>query len=113
MNTPIDISAVTLGTSRLTLRPFCQGDLDDFFDYASVDGVGQMAGWNPHKDKAETQKILDLFIKHKKTFALVHNGKSLAPLESKNMTKRNILNLLTKNAVSWDLFSPKHIGGKD
>lgn len=80
MNVSIDISAVMLGTSRLTLRPFCQGDLDDFFDYASVDGVGQMAGWNPYKSKAETQKILDLFIKHKNTFALVHNGKVIGSL---------------------------------
>lgn len=80
MNVPIDISTVTLSTSRLTLRPFCQGDLDDFFDYASVDGVGQMAGWNPHKDKAETRIILDSFIKRKKTFALVHNGKVIGSL---------------------------------
>lgn len=80
MNVPIDISTVLLSTNRLTLRPFCQGDLDDFFDYASVDGVGQMAGWNPHKSKAETQKILDSFIKHKKTFALVHNGKVIGSL---------------------------------
>ena len=80
MNVPIDISTVSLRTSRLTLRPFCGSDLDDFFAYASVDGVGQMAGWTPHKDKKETQTILDLFINENKTFALVHNGKVIGSL---------------------------------
>lgn len=80
MNPQIDVSNVTLRTSRLLLRPFCQGDLDDFFEYASVDGVGEMAGWNPHKSKEETQKILDSFINHKKTFALVRNDKVIGSL---------------------------------
>ena len=62
MNAPIDISKTTLITKRLVLRPWKQDDLDDFFEYASVDGVGQMAGWKPHENKQETQKILDSFI---------------------------------------------------
>lgn len=74
MNALIDISGIVLHTQRLTLRPFCQDDLEDFFRYASVDGVGQMAGWAPHKDREETQRILDLFISHKKTFAVVYQG---------------------------------------
>ena len=47
MNTPIDISNVTLKTNRMIIRPWRQPDLDDFYEYASVDGVGQMAGWRP------------------------------------------------------------------
>ena len=47
MNAPIDISGVTLRTPRLLLRPWQESDLDDFYEYASVDGVGQMAGWLP------------------------------------------------------------------
>ena len=62
MNAPIDISAVVLQTERLTLRPWRETDLEDFYAYASVDGVGQMAGWTPHKDKAESQSILSRFI---------------------------------------------------
>ena len=50
MNVPIDISGVELTTARLTLRPWKQEDLQDFFEYASVEGVGQMAGWLPHRD---------------------------------------------------------------
>ena len=45
MNPEIDISNVTLKTERLLIRPWRQSDLDDFYSYASVDGVGQMAGW--------------------------------------------------------------------
>jgi len=49
MNTPIDISNVTLTTRRLHLRPWQQADLDDLYEYARVDGVGQTAGWLPHE----------------------------------------------------------------
>jgi len=80
MNVPIDISNVVLHTKRLVLRPFEQSDLDDFFEYASVDGVGQMAGWKPHENKAESQKILDNFIGEKKTFAIVLDGKVIGSL---------------------------------
>lgn len=70
MNIPVDISKVTLETERLILRPWKEEDLGDFYEYASVDGVGQMAGWEPHKSREESQKILNMFIVHKKTFAL-------------------------------------------
>ena len=80
MNAPIDVTGVELRTQRLILRPWKQEDLQDFFEYASVDGVGQMAGWLPHKDSAETQKILDSFITKKKTFALDYQGKVIGSL---------------------------------
>ncbi|MFM1542930.1 GNAT family N-acetyltransferase, partial [Helcococcus ovis] len=59
-------------TKRLIIRQFEQGDLDDFYEYASVDGVGQMAGWNPHENKEKSQEILNMFIEENKTFALFH-----------------------------------------
>ncbi|RRC92447.1 N-acetyltransferase [Erysipelotrichaceae bacterium OH741_COT-311] len=80
MNTYIDITDVVLKTNRLTLRPFHQEDLEDFYQYASVDGVGQMAGWRPHSSKEETQAILDSFVKKKKTFALEYQGKVIGSL---------------------------------
>ena len=80
MNVEIDISNVTLKTKRLILRPWKLTDLDDFFEYASVDGVGQMAGWEPHKSKDESLEILNRFIEHKKTFALEYNGKVIGSL---------------------------------
>ena len=45
MNATIDISNVVLKTKRLILRPWVESDLNDFFEYASVDGVGQMASF--------------------------------------------------------------------
>lgn len=77
MNIPIDISNVVLKTDRLTLRRWRESDLADFYEYAKVDGVGQMAGWSPHKDLDESRKILSLFIDEKKTFAIEYNGKAI------------------------------------
>ena len=80
MNAEIDISKVALKTERLILRPWRQSDLDDFYEYASVDGVGQMAGWAPHKSKEVSQDILNSFIDGKKTFALEYSGKVVGSL---------------------------------
>ena len=80
MNVNIDISNVVLKTERLVLRPWRQSDLEDFYEYASVDGVGQMAGWPPHKSKEDSQMILDRFIEGKRTFALDYNGKVIGSL---------------------------------
>ena len=44
MNAQIDISGIVLHTERLILRPWRQEDLEDFYEYAKVDGVGQLAG---------------------------------------------------------------------
>lgn len=80
MNAKIDISNVILKTNRLMLRPFNIDDLGDFYEYASVDGVGQMAGWLPHKNKEESLSILKMFIDEKKTFAIVYNNKVIGSL---------------------------------
>ena len=80
MNAHIDITNVTLTTPRLTLRPWRQEDLLDFNAYAKVDGVGQRAGWAPHKDLAESQTILDLFIQGKHTFAIEYQGKVIGSI---------------------------------
>ena len=80
MNVRIDISNVILKTDRLILRPWTIEDLDDFYEYAKVDGVGQMAGWYPHKNKEETLMILNMFIDEKKTFAIEYNGKVIGSI---------------------------------
>ena len=51
-------------------REWSEMDLEDFFEYAKVDGVGQMAGWNPHTSIQESKTILEMFINEKMTFAL-------------------------------------------
>ena len=46
MNAPIDAADIHIETERLILRPWRESDLQDFYEYASVPGVGEMAGWN-------------------------------------------------------------------
>ena len=89
MNKTIDITNTVLTTDRLTLRPWRESDLDDFYEYASVDGVGQMAGWNPHRNKEESKRILTSFIEHKKTFALELDGKAIGSLGIEEYDEKN------------------------
>ena len=80
MNALIDISNVVLNTDRLVLRAFRESDLEDLYEYACVDGVGQMAGWEPHKNISESKVILDMFIREKKVFAIEFGGKVIGSL---------------------------------
>ena len=82
MIAPVDVTNIRIETPRLILRPWEESDLEDFYEYASVDGVGQMAGWLPHKDKEESYEILSMFIREKKTFAIVlkESGKVIGSL---------------------------------
>ena len=80
MNKSIDISRVCLKTERLVLRPWTEEDLEDFYEYARVDGVGLMAGWVPHKNREQSKRILDSFIRNKKTFAIELGGKVIGSL---------------------------------
>ena len=72
MNAFIDITGVILETDRLILREWRLSDLDDFFEYCSVPGTGEAAGWPHHKNKEESLAIMTRFIQNKKTFALVY-----------------------------------------
>ena len=82
MNAIFKLDGLVLETERLILRPFKQSDLDDFHEYASVEGVGEMAGWKHHETKEHTQLILDKFISNDKTFAIVlkENNKVIGSL---------------------------------
>ena len=67
MNAEFRINGTHLETGRLLLRPFRQSDLDDFYEYASVEGVGEMAGWRHHENREKSQEILDRFIREDNT----------------------------------------------
>ena len=71
MDAPMDVTNIRIETARLILRAWQMEDLDDFFEYAKVDGVGQMAGWQPHMDMEESRAILEMFIQDRKTLAVV------------------------------------------
>jgi len=76
MDVIIDITQIEIETDRLILRPFQEMDLDDFYEYASVPGVGEMAGWEHHKSIDTSRSILQSFISSKSEFAIVHKGNS-------------------------------------
>lgn len=70
MNVNIDISNCILKTERTTLRPFQISDLSDFYEFAKVEGVGEMAGWKHHSSINESRVILNNLILHKKSLQL-------------------------------------------
>ena len=77
MNKSVDITDVELRTPRLLLRPWREDDLADFNAYARVDGVGQPAGWPPHRDLEESRSILSRFIEGRRTFCLEYQGRAV------------------------------------
>jgi ribosomal-protein-alanine N-acetyltransferase len=82
MDIEIDITNTQLETQRLILRPWNESDLNDFFEYASVDGVGEMAGWKHHESIEVSREILQSFMADKNVFAIVYkeNGKVIGSL---------------------------------
>lgn len=78
----MDISQIVIESDRLILRKWLQTDLQDLYAYASVEGVGEMAGWAQHKTLEDSQKVLTMFINDKNNFALVHkrNNKVIGSL---------------------------------
>lgn len=82
MDLCIDITNTEIETPRLLLRPWTEDDLEDFYEYASVEGVGEMAGWKHHPSIDVTKKILQSFLSDKNVFAIVYKetGKVIGSL---------------------------------
>lgn len=82
MDVKIDLTDLTLQTERLILRSWQGSDLHDFYEYASVPGVGEMAGWKHHESIEVSKTILDSFISGKNVFAIVlkENNKVIGSL---------------------------------
>lgn len=75
------INGLRLRTPRLLLRAFEPGDLEDFYAYARVEGVGEMAGWLHHTDRDTTRRVLQSFIEEDRVFALEYEGHAVGSLE--------------------------------
>lgn len=88
-------------TERLTLRNFLPTDLNDFYEYAKVKGVGEWAGWIPHKNIEESKKILDMFLKNPNCYAIVNN-KNNKVIGSFEITKE-VRNFIPKSKRSFEL----------
>lgn len=77
MDVTIDVTNKNIKTDRLLLRAWQAADINDFYDYASVAGVGEMAGWAHHESIEATRKVLQSFLAEKNVFAVSYkeNGK--------------------------------------
>ncbi len=74
MDLKIDLSDTYIETDRLLLRLWRPSDLEDFFEYASEEGVGEMAGWRRHYTIRDTEKVLNMFMRHKSDLAICHKS---------------------------------------
>ena len=108
MNAPIDVTGIRIETDRLILRPWQETDLAGFYEYARVDGVGQMAGWLPHKSIEESRGILESFVTKKKTFALEYKGKVIGSLGIEEYSEENYpeLDALQGREIGYVLSKP-------
>lgn len=70
MNAIFKVNGRVLETERLVLRAFSEADLNDFYEYASVEGVGERAGWKHHESIEESREILGRFIENDIDFAI-------------------------------------------
>lgn len=60
-----------LETERIVLRRFEKNDLNDLYEYASVPGVGEMAGWPALKNTREAKAFLKMFIANPRQNAIL------------------------------------------
>lgn len=103
MDIRFDVTEVTLETPRLLLRGFREEDAADFYAYASVPGVGEMAGWKHHESMADTYRVLGMFLEEKNVFALVHK-------ESGRVIGSLGLHVSNTAGTSYELLRSKEIG---
>jgi len=82
MDIDIDITKTPVETDRLILRAWRETDLEDLYEYASVEGVGEMAGWLPHASIEVSRGVLEGFMAGKNVFAITlrENGKVIGSL---------------------------------
>ena len=82
MDITIDITKTTIETDRLSLRAWQKTDVNDLYEYASVHGVGEMAGWKHHDSIEVSKEILQSFISEKNVFAIIYkeNNKVIGSL---------------------------------
>jgi RimJ/RimL family protein N-acetyltransferase len=88
-------------TERLILRQWELSDVDDLYEYAKDIHVGPNAGWQPHKTKEESLKIIEHFIYESEVYAIV--------LKSENKVIGS-LGLHTLNCNKTNIHLDKEVG---
>ena len=105
MNADFKINGKQIETDRLILRSFLSSDLDDFYEYASVEGVGEMAGWQHHENKEKSKEILGKFIAQDIDFA-IYSKKDKKVIGSFGVNKYGMEDKLTE----FDGYKGREIG---
>lgn len=84
-----------LETKRLILRPWNYSDLEDFYEYASMENVGISAGWLRHESIEVSKQILDIFIKGHEEYAIVlkENNKAIGSIGIKSQILEEFVEL--------------------
>ena len=62
---------MTHETDRLILRPWNEADAEDLYFYARDPQVGPIAGWQPHKNVADSLEIIKNVLSKPETYAIV------------------------------------------
>lgn len=76
LRTKFDVQKKILETDRFIIRPWHKEDVNDLYEYARVDGVGQMAGWRPHQDLEVSESVLFYYIINRSVYALELKSKN-------------------------------------
>ena len=71
-----------LQTKRLILRPWCEEDAEELYQYASDPEVGPPAGWPPHTSVENSREIIRNVLSAPETYAvcLKENGKPIGSI---------------------------------
>lgn len=80
MDIKVDFTDLVIKTDRLVLRAFRDSDLEDFFEYAKIPGLGEMAGWPHHENLDYTREVLERFKKNKNVLAIEMDGKVIGSI---------------------------------
>lgn len=94
-----------LETERLILRSWEKTDATDLYAYAKLPNVGPNAGWAPHQNLEESQKILDMFIEEDDTWAIVlkENHQVIGSIGLHNRKPKEALAHLTQAEIGYVL----------
>lgn len=80
---PYEKSLVSLETERLVLRNYKLSDLENYYDYVSMENVGPRCGWNPYTsiEKAKERLIIESSKPHQFAITLKGTDKVIGSVE--------------------------------
>nr|WP_075574548.1 GNAT family N-acetyltransferase [Ezakiella massiliensis] len=68
-------------TERLVLRSWRPDDLEDLYAFASVPGVGEMAGWTHHKSLDDSRQFLKMFHEFGTVYCMEYDGHAVGCID--------------------------------